>query len=329
MIKKTFFRSKMMLFLTAVFILLAAAVSYDLKTGRGVVKEAGARLSAADDARSRIEAVDAVSKVILNVRNMSCSGCISTIKGALSDFEGIKDVFVDVAGGKVEVYYNPERLKDITVVEKAITASDYPATIVETLSQQEIAKQRELAAAKSAYAIAAVSGYDISREDFNLEMDAAKLAARKKYGDQVFATPQGEALKKRLQAQVAGRLIEEGFLLSAIERAGYTLDEAAMNAEFKKYLAESGKDMDTLRRSSEAAEYDDDYFMKKIKNGLLINRYLEKEVLAGASTPDERRRLFSAWFNNTKSRSDIVYYDKVIEQAVKNQNASSSCCSAG
>jgi len=42
---------------------------------------------------------------------------------------------------------------------------------------------------------------------------------------------------------------------------------------------------------------------------------------------NEKERQFQAWFNNSKLLADVVYYDKDLEQAIQNHNASGSCCS--
>jgi copper chaperone CopZ len=115
-----------------------------------------------------------LTKVILNVKDMSCSGCISTIKGSLSGIRGIEDVVVDLGGGRAEVYYDHKVLKDVSVIAGAITESGYPADILRTIPPDEIRRERALAAAKAQTYIASVSGRDIARADFNAELGIAK-----------------------------------------------------------------------------------------------------------------------------------------------------------
>jgi hypothetical protein len=47
-------------------------------------------------------AEDSLSKVVLNVDGMSCSGCVATIKSSLKGLQGINDIIVGVAGGKLK-----------------------------------------------------------------------------------------------------------------------------------------------------------------------------------------------------------------------------------
>jgi len=309
--KRLFPRKNMTSVLVAGLLILGASLAYAV-----TVKQKVKDVPTVTNSDNRGAITDAAfSKVTLNVRDMSCSGCISTIKGALAGFQGIEDVLVDVSGGKVEVYYDSGKLKQVTEIETAITASGYPAKIIKTVSPEELRKERALAASKSQSSIASVSGYDISRADFAMELSAAKQEFKQDYGDQLFTTPQGQVLENRLRAQVAQRLIDEAILLQTISRSGYKLDEGETRSELDKYLQKNGKSEKELKESLVASGYDYDYFMKKFEKGLLINRYIDEKVLDGTSSPYERQRLLASWFNNSKSLSEIVYYDKYLEQA--------------
>ena len=267
-----------------------------------------------------------LSKVVLNVSNMSCSGCISTIKGALAGYTGIKDILVDISGGKAEVYFNREELKDVSEIEKAITDSGYPARIMKTFTPEDLRNERDMAASKAEYYIASVSGYDISRADFGMELNAARQRIRKAYGDGILETAQGRTVDNRIKAQVASRLIDEGILLQEIKKSGYALNEAKLNSELKKFIKDSGKNKIEFQQSIKDDGYDYDYFKKRFETRLLINRYLDEKVLAGASTQYEKQRMFASWFKNSKLLAEVVYYDKDLENAARNNSASGSCC---
>jgi len=267
-----------------------------------------------------------LSKVVLNVSNMSCSGCISTIKGALAGYPGIKDILVDVGGGKAEVYFNREELKDLTGIEKAITDSGYPAKITKTYTPEDLRKERDLVASKAEYYIASVSGYDISRADFTMELNVTRQRVRKAYGDGILETAQGQTLDNRLKIQVASRLIEEGILLQEIKKSGFELNEDIVNSELEKHIKNSGKNGNEFQQSIKDKGYDYGYFKKKFETRLLINRYLDEKVLAGASTQYDKRHMFASWFKNSKLLAEVVYYDKDLEKIALNSNASGSCC---
>ncbi len=269
-----------------------------------------------------------LSKVVLNVSNMSCSGCISTIKGALADYTGVKDILVDISGGKAEVYFNQKELKDVSKIERAITDSGYPARIMKTLTPEDLRNERDMAASKAEYYIASVSGYDISRADFAMELNAARQRVRKTYGDGILETAQGRSVDNRLKAQVASRLIDEGILLQEIKKSGYELNEDIMNIELEKYIKNSGKNENGFQQSVRDDGYDYDYFKKRFETRLLINKYLDQKVLTGASTQYEKQRMFASWFKNSKLLAEVVYYDKDLENAARNSSTSGSCCAA-
>ena len=269
-----------------------------------------------------------LSKVVLNVSDMSCSGCISTIKGALAGNPGIKDILVDIGSGRAEVYFNPDELKDVSAIEKAITDSGYPAKIMKTLTPEDLREERDMAASKAAYYIASVSGYDIARADFTKELNAARQGVRKTYGDDILETAQGRALDNRLKAQVASRLIEEAILLQEIKKSAYVLNEAKVNSELKTFIKNSNKTENDFQQSIKDDGYDYAYFKKRFETRLLINKYFDEKVLAGASSQYEKQRMFASWFKNSQLLAEVVYYDKDLENAARNSTASGSCCAA-
>ena len=303
--KRAFFTNRMAALLIAASLILAAGVTLAAKFTNS-------------DAN--------LSKVVLNVSNMSCSGCISTIKGALAGYTGIKDILVDISSGKAEVYFNREELKDVSEIEKAITDSGYPARIIKTLTPEDLRNERDMAASKAEYYIASVSGYDIARADFTKELNAARQRVRKAYGDGILETAQGRTVDNRLKAQVASRLIDEGILLQQIMKSGYELNEDIMNIELEKHIKNSGKNENEFQQSIKDDGYDYDYFKKRFETRLLINGYLDEKVLAGASNQDEKQRMFASWFKNSQLLAEVVYYDKDLENAARNSSASGSCC---
>jgi hypothetical protein len=235
---------------------------------------------------------------------------------------------VDISSGKAEVYFNREELKDVSEIEKAITDSGYPARIIKTLTPEDLRNERDMAASKAEYYIASVSGYDIARADFTKELNAARQRVRKAYGDGILETAQGRTVDNRLKAQVASRLIDEGILLQEIKKSGYELNEDIMNIELEKHIKNSGKNGNEFQQSIRDDGYDYDYFKKRFETRLLINRYLDEKVLAGASTQYEKQRMFASWFKNSQLLAEVIYYDKDLENAARNSSASGSCCAA-
>lgn len=268
---------------------------------------------------------DSLSKVNLTVSNMSCSGCVATIKGSLANVEGIKDVLVDVAGRKAEVYYDGNVVKDVTVIANAITASGYPASVQSVLTAQQIKKEKALADAKSKYYVASVGGWDIARVDLDVEVGVEKKRYTRVYGDNAFAPPEGKALENNLKSQILARLIDEGMIMQEVGKAGYKVDAATVDKEFGVFLRKSNLDLDAFKKLMSETGYDFDYYRKKFERRVLINKYLNEKILADAGNDLERQNALNAWYNNAKVLARVVYYDKDLQNLSQSQGASGRC----
>lgn len=270
-----------------------------------------------------------LSKVVLSVSGMSCSGCISTIKGSLAGIQGVEDVLVNLSSSKAEVYIDSGAMTDVTPIASAITESGYPAKVIKVVSSEEMKKERDVAAAKSAYYIATVGGWDIARADFENELRFAKKRYSGTYGDNLFNSAQGKALLDNLKAQITSRLINEGIVMQEITKANLKADPARVEKELEDLVKEHGKDPAQFRQSLEDSGYDFNYFKKKLEIKVLISSYMDEKILVGATNQFERQNLFNAWFNNAKVLAEVIYYDKELETLIQAQSASSGCGGGG
>jgi len=307
---------------------LTVAVAFAFRSPKGDTKPVSVTEGAPSDPSSREtpKLDENTAKVVLAVSNMSCSGCIATIKGSLANMEGIKDVIVDLSGGRTEVYYDRLVLKDVSRIASAITESGYPATVQRIYTAQEIQKEWDLAATKSQSYVVSVGGWDIARADFTAEMDVAKRRYAKLYGEKVFNSPEGKALENGLKAQVLARLIDEGIIMQEISKAEYKLEPQKVEQAFRDFLRQDGKDPESLKQQIQEAGYDLAYFKRKFGNRMFINGYLNERVLANAGNDLEKQSLLNDWYANAKTLAQVVYYDKDLEQLAQNQPSSSSCC---
>jgi copper chaperone CopZ len=275
------------------------------------------------------QSISGLSKAVLSVSGMSCSGCISTIKGSLAGMQGVKEVLVNLSSSKAEVYFDSSTITDVTPIASAITESGYPAALIKVVSPEEMKKERDLAAAKSAYYIATVGGWDIARADFENELRIAKKRYTGTYGENLFNTAQGKALLDNLKAQITSRLINEGIVMQEVTKAAFKVDPAAVEQEFEKLVQEHGKDQAQFKKSLEDAGYDFEYLKKKLEIKVLISTYVDEKVLADATNQFERQNLFDSWFSNARVLAEVVYYDKELERLVQAQAASGSCSGGG
>ena len=343
---KAFFSNKMVLFSILFIMVVTAAVSFGFKrsqdriqapavteiTGNqgpgGAVKGPAAVPSSAGRKASVTRSND-LSKLVLNVGNMSCSGCIATIKSSIAGFQEIKETLVDVGGGRVEIYYDGEKLKNVTPIVDAITAGGYPARVLKNYSPEEVKKERALVDARSKYYVASVSGWDIARADFDTELASGKKRYQKIYGDHLFTTPQGEALVGNLKAQIISKLIDEGIIMQEIVKSGFKVDPENVGRAMQDFLKDNGKTLVEFKESLNEIGYDYDYFRRKFEIKILINQYINGRVLAGATNDFEKQNLFNAWFKNTKVLAEVIYYDRDLERLVQALSASGGCSASG
>jgi copper chaperone CopZ len=270
---------------------------------------------------------DNISKVVLRVDGMSCSGCIYTIKSSLAGFKGVRDILVNLPSGQAEIYYDNGQIEDVSRIADAITAGGYPAKVIEVLSADQIRKERSLATARSLNYIASVGAWDVSRDDFNIELEHAKNRYAQIYGDGIFTSNQGKVLIDKLKAQIVSRLINEGIQIQEIGRAGFTVATATVDAEFDKFLNQKGIELQNFKTDLEENGYAFDYFMKKFENRVLINKYLDEKILDGPTDKFEKQRRYTSWFNNAKLLAKVVYYDGELERLIQARAAGSGCSS--
>ena len=281
--------------------------------------------AAAAQTPAKAEITSTTSKAVFQVDNMSCSGCIATIKSSLAGYAGIQDIIVDIAGGMTEVYYDKRKIKDVNPLASAITASGYPAKISRILTADQISKEEAIAASRAEFYIASVSGWDISRSDFNTELAFAKKRYEQAYGDNVFANDQGKTLLDSLKAQVVSRLINEGIQMQEVQRAGYQVDPKVVDTEFAQFMAKKNLDLEGFKATLEKSGYPFDYFMKWFESRVLLSRYLDEKVFAGAASEYDKQNLYRDWFNNARALSKVTIYDSKLKQLTQSQSSGSGC----
>ena len=131
---------------------------------------------------------------------------------------------------------------------------------------------------------------------------------------------------QRLQSQIASSLISEGIQMQEVRKAGFKLPANTVEAEFDEYLTEKGISRQEFKKLLQDSGYDYGYFYKKFENRLTIDQYLNDTVLSGLSNDLEKRQHYSDWFNNARLLAKVVYYDKNLENIVKNSSAGSGGC---
>ena len=67
-----------------------------------------------------------MSEINLDVSGMTCGSCVKHVTNALKPLDGVQDVSVDLATGKVKVTRTTEKTDDIIA---ALTEDGYPAKL--------------------------------------------------------------------------------------------------------------------------------------------------------------------------------------------------------
>ncbi|MFN8470934.1 MAG: heavy-metal-associated domain-containing protein [Anaerolineae bacterium] len=66
-----------------------------------------------------------MSKVVLNVPDISCQHCAKTVTEALTPIEGVRTVQVDVPAKQIKVEYD-ETVVNLDAMKVALQEEDYP-----------------------------------------------------------------------------------------------------------------------------------------------------------------------------------------------------------
>jgi len=235
---------------------------------------------------------------------------------------------VDVQGASADILYDGTMLKDVSEISKAITAAGYPASVQSVLSPEELEAGWNLAEAKAQSYIASVGGWDISRSDFDTEMEIEKRKYARIYGENLLAGAQGIRLKTRLQSQIISRLLDEGVIMQEIEKAGFVIDPEEAERELAALVGKMGLGLSDFEASMSRQGNDFDYFKRQFERKVLINRYIEDTVTANASSPIDRENMLNAWYSNSKALAKVTYYDKDIEKIIGDLKAPSGCGSS-
>ena len=307
---------------------IEAAQSYPTPTIKTVDKQLVGNQEvtrAADKSSETVEVTANTAKVVLNVEGMSCSGCISTIKSSLAEYEGIQDIIVNISGGITEVYYDSRKIEDVDRFASSITASGYPAKVNRLVPANQLREEEALASQRAKFYVASVGGWDISRADFDTEVAYAKNRYKKAYGQNVFLDERGKKVLDSIKAQVVSRLINEGIQMQEVQGVGYRIDRKTIEQEFDNFIIQKNIDLDRFKASLAESGYPFEYFMKKFKNRMLLHHYIEEQVLRGVVSDYDKQQQYQAWFSNARGLSKVTIYDKPLERLTQNQSGAGSC----
>lgn len=257
------------------------------------------------------------SKAVFSVSNLSCGGCIDTIKKSVATLRGTGEVSVDLTSATAEVLFDADRVKDPQTIAQVITDGGYPAKVQGVMTPQQLNRELTQAAEASKRHIATVGQLDVPRKDFEIELSHARARYEQIYGTDTFSTSQGKQLLQRIESQIALRLVDEAVKLQEVDRAGYVLPAGKVDQALKAFVKEKNTTVDDLKREMVSTGYPFDYFKQKFEDRVKLQNYLEKIVLADSTDPEDRQQRYSNWLANARTLAKVVYYDKNLEALVR------------
>ena len=81
-----------------------------------------------------------MNEILMEVTGMTCGSCVRHVTGALKAVDGVEDVAVDLASGRVAVRGRPGTAP--TRLTSALADAGYPARIVEGVASSSAAPAR-------------------------------------------------------------------------------------------------------------------------------------------------------------------------------------------
>ena len=106
------------------------------------------------------------------------------------------------------------------------------------------------------------------------------------------------------------------------------MNDSTLEQEMTAFLKERGMSRSKLKSALEENGYPFDYFMKRFQNRVLIETYVDENVIAGLTSDFDKQSRYADWFANARLLAEVVYYDKDLERLIQTQSAGSGCGSS-
>jgi len=272
----------------------------------GVAVVAGGFLTGAD------KTTEATAMTELNISNMTCGSCVGKVKDALGQIAGVGQAEVSVTNGRGQVTYDPA-LTSSTEIAQVVTATGFPATVRLDLSAAEYEKSLTENEQLSAKYVARIGNRLVSREDFN------QLVSLRGAGLTADTSPYAN---QQLKTQVWQSVKEREILLAAADRNKIVIQNGEVDLEIKR-MKKTTQNFD----AAVVARFGSyERFFEQLKQGMIINRNIDQNVLAGLTDDGAKQQRFSQWYQEVLQSTNVVIFDPAIKLA--ESGGSSSCGSS-
>ena len=211
-----------------------------------------------------------------SVQNMTCGSCSRKISGALAGMKGLGNIDVDVDGGRVRVEFDPSRLDPARVTD-VISGAGFPSALDHVLSAAEYKdswkKMREAHVGRIGEKL-------VGREEFDDEVDRLRRAMPPQHA---------QASAEQLQSMLWPQLVQQELLLQEARRRQVEVTDEEVAAELEQ-MRSSPEFARALSRFGE-----EEGLAKRLKSQMVIDRLLEKHILAGIDE-DSHQLVLGQWF---------------------------------
>ncbi len=224
------------------------------------------------------------------VVQMTCPGCIVTVKEAVEKVPGIVSTDVSLAGQEAVVRFMSKRTSPDKIKE-AIKGAGYPTKVDGVFTSGTPGPQDQL--------IATVNG----RPVFKADLTTAINQGTEKGKDSDVAAAFYSAAGKEILLQAANAK-------TVVVQPQEVADEAEVlrktsNLSKEDFLAKTGKDYGSLEQ-----------FYKMVAQRIGLRKLFDEHVLAGIKDPKERERRAIEWLGETFRGSDVKVVSAELREKI-------------
>lgn len=166
---------------------------------------------------------------------------------------------------------------------------------------EEMQKKMEEQQVDPEETVATVNGTEIKGEEYNSLLSSAQQQSQANGSD-----PTTDDAAKELKDQVLKSLVGNELLLQEAENKDYEVTDKEVDEELKS-AKEQFEDEDQFNQALEASGSTEDEYKQQLKEGLLVTKYVDKELSPKEVTEDDMK----------------TYYEEMEKQAKENEQEDS------
>jgi FKBP-type peptidyl-prolyl cis-trans isomerase (trigger factor) len=147
---------------------------------------------------------------------------------------------------------------------------------------------------------------------------------KQRFGKQLKKKPGlEEKIRKRTKKQVVDQIVNQLTILTHAKKSGVTVDEDEVNQRIEE-LKNQQREGQSLQKMLEKSGMNEDQFNKRIRESILVNKYIEQETGDVSVSTEDARSFYNENSKRFKNRSFEDLKDRIVqmlEQRKKRQQA--------